>query len=137
MNTDCIFCKIGNGDIESYTVYEDDFLKAFLDANPVSRGHTLIIPKQHYENVYDIPPDLLEGIIRVAKNLAQKYMISLAPTGINILHSSGGDAQQTVFHFHMHLVPRYKDDGITLGFHQYAKPEIDVKEVFEEIKPSL
>ena len=66
MNTDCIFCKIGNGDIESYTVYEDDFLTAFLDANPVSRGHTLIIPKQHYENVYDIPSDLLEGADRIA-----------------------------------------------------------------------
>ena len=134
MNLDCKFCKIINGEIESYTVYEDELVKTFLDINPISLGHTLIVPKKHYENIYDIPEKTLKCIITVAKNIAEKYKKSLGSTGINILHASGKDAQQSVLHFHIHLIPRYSDDGLDLEFHKHFKPELDLKEVFEKIK---
>lgn len=102
---------------KSYTVFENDSVKAFLAINPVSNDHTLIIPKTHYESIYDIPNSDLDQIINTAKTLAIKYKEKLKTSGINIFHASGQSAQQSVFHFHIHLVLRYKNDRLNLWFH--------------------
>ncbi|MFA5333950.1 MAG: HIT family protein [Candidatus Nanoarchaeia archaeon] len=112
--SECIFCKITNKEIKSNIVFEDDLVVAFLDSNPVSKNHTLIVPKKHYENLFDIPNKELERIIVVAKELALKYKKKLRVNDVNLLNASGKNAQQSVFHFHLHLVPRFEKDGLTL-----------------------
>lgn len=102
---DCIFCKIIKGEVPSYKIYEDDFVYAFLDINPSSPGHTLVIPKKHSENIFDIDKDDLERVIMVSKKISQK-MKDLGCDGINIYNNNGKDSGQIVFHFHMHIVPR-------------------------------
>lgn len=101
----CIFCKIIKGEVPSYKVYEDDFVYAFLDINPSSPGHTLVIPKKHSENIFDIDKDDLERVIMVSKKISQK-MKDLGCDGINIYNNNGKDSGQIIFHFHMHIVPR-------------------------------
>ncbi len=119
----CIFCKIVKGEIPAKKIYEDEKVLAFLDINPVARGHLLVIPKKHFENVFDIEKDYLKDIIEIAKEMALKIKKNLNATGVNILHASGKDAQQSVFHFHIHLVPRYKEDKLNTW------PESDYKEL--------
>jgi len=128
----CIFCKIVNGEIPSRKVYEDEKVLAFLDVNPISKGHVLIIPKKHFENIFDIDEDYLKKIITVSKKISLMVKDNLNANGINILHASGKDAQQSVFHFHIHLVPRYKDDKLNTW------PKSDYKELnFDEIIKKL
>ncbi len=109
---DCLFCKIVRGEIPSYKVFEDDKMLAFLDINPATRGHTLIIPKDHYQTMQDIPTEMLSRVVVVAKILILKYDEKIQPDGYNILQSSKAAAQQEVDHFHLHLVPRYVNDPI-------------------------
>jgi len=109
---DCIFCKIVSGEISSFKVYEDEEFLAFLDVNPIARGHTLLIPKKHFENIFDIPEDVLEGLILRAKRVSGVLQQGLGASGVNLLHASGQSAQQSVFHFHLHLVPRFENDGL-------------------------
>lgn len=118
---DCIFCKIVNGDIPSYTIYEDDCVKCFLDINPESNGHTLIIPKKHYKDLFDISNDTLIHIIEVVKNLEKLYKEKLNIDGITLIQNNG-DAQE-VKHFHLHLKPYYNSNNL-----------LDVKEIFEKLK---
>ena len=119
---DCIFCKIIKGEIPSYKVFEDREVLAFLDVTPASKGHTLIIPKEHYENIFDIPRELLEKISTVAKDLAVKYEGKLGADGFNLIQSSKEHAQQEVMHFHMHLLPRYKGDKLDLWITKKQNP---------------
>ncbi|MBS3167538.1 HIT family protein [Candidatus Woesearchaeota archaeon] len=128
---DCVFCKIIKGGINSYSLYEDDLVKAFLDVNPVSKGHILVIPKEHYENIFETPDNVLEKISLVCKKLSLICRDKLKSTGVNILNASGKDAQQSVFHLHYHVVPRYEKDGLDLWFHQEAKGEIDIQNVYD------
>ena len=125
---ECGFCRIVNGEKESWTVYEDDLVKAFLDINPISEGHTLIISKKHYENIYDIPENILKRIVVVTKKLAKAYVCALNVKGVNVLHASGKEAQQSVFHFHLHLVPRHPNDGLDLWY----KSQPRIKTNFEK-----
>jgi histidine triad (HIT) family protein len=97
-------------------VYEDDQATAFLDINPISDGHTLVIPKPHFVNVYDIPPDLLCHITSVAQRLIIQYRKALNVEAVNMLHSAGRAARQDVFHYHLHIIPRRADDGLHLGY---------------------
>jgi histidine triad (HIT) family protein len=129
---DCIFCKIINGEISSYKVFEDDLVFAFLDIKPLTRGHTLIIPKKHFVDILDIDNQSLARTVVVAKELASKFKLKLGAEGFNLLQSNGSIAHQDVFHFHMHLVPRYKNDGIDLNSH-HTNQLIDVEEVFEKL----
>lgn len=114
---DCIFCKIVNNEIPSSVIYEDDYVKSFLDVNPVSKGHILVIPKTHYKDIFETPDEILERINTVCKKMAILCKEKLNATGVNIVNASGKDAQQSVFHLHYHVVPRYKDDGLNLWFH--------------------
>lgn len=130
----CIFCKIAEGEAESWAVYEDELVKAFFDINPASEGHTLIIPKKHYENIYEIPENVLERIIIVTKKLAIIYKKALDVKAVNILHASGREAQQDVFHFHIHLVPRYENDKLNLWYQLRPEVKANFGKILEKIK---
>lgn len=106
---DCVFCKIAAGEIPSRKIYEDKDVVAIMDLSPTSKGHSLIIPKEHYANIYDIDEDIAAKIMRVAKKLATKMTVALNCDGFNLLQNNGATAGQTMFHFHMHLIPRYKN----------------------------
>ena len=111
---DCIFCKIANGEIPSATVYEDSVCRVILDVNPANRGHALIIPKEHYDDIYSMDADTAAKIFTIATEVAKAQKAERIPDGLNILQNNGEAAGQTVFHFHMHLVPRYIKDNVTM-----------------------
>ncbi|MFA5049490.1 MAG: HIT family protein [Candidatus Micrarchaeia archaeon] len=131
---DCIFCKIVTGEIPCYRIYEDESVLAFLDINPVSSGHTLVIPKKHYENIYDISEGDLANVTMVTKNLAKKYKQLFEADGITIHQANEKAGGQIIFHYHMHIVPRYFDDGLKLWFHRDANKKIDLETVWDKIK---
>lgn len=113
---DCIFCKIANGEIPAATLYEDIDFRVILDLGPASKGHALILPKTHAANIYELPDELAAKAMVLAKKMAVKMTDKLECDGFNIVQNNGEIAGQTVFHFHMHLIPRYADDGVKLGW---------------------
>lgn len=113
-DTNCIFCKIAAGEIPSKTIYEDGTFRVILDISPATRGHALIIPKAHYANIYELPEDMAAAAMVLAKKLALHMSEILKCDGFNIIQNNGETAGQTVFHFHMHLIPRYQGDGVGL-----------------------
>lgn len=108
---DCIFCKIANGSIPSKTIYEDEKFRVILDLGPATKGHALIIPKEHYADIYEIPEETIGDAMKLAKKMAGLMTDKLGCDGFNIVQNNGEAAGQTVKHFHIHLIPRYKDDG--------------------------
>ena len=112
----CIFCKIANGEIPSATLYEDEMVRVILDISPASKGHALILPKEHYANLYEIDEDCAKHVIVTAKKLAQKMKEELKLEGLNVVQNNGEIAGQTVFHYHMHLIPRYQGDQVNVGW---------------------
>ena len=108
---DCIFCKIAAGEIPSRKLYEDEDFVVILDLNPTSKGHALIIPKEHYANLYEIDEEVAAKAMKLAKKMALKMTDVLGCDGFNLLQNNGESAGQTIFHFHMHLIPRYVNDG--------------------------
>lgn len=113
---DCIFCKIANGEIPSRTLYEDDEFKVIMDLAPATKGHSLIIPKNHFANLYEMPDETLQKAIVLAKKMATMMTDKLSCDGFNILQNNGESAGQTIFHFHIHLIPRYSSDVQNLLF---------------------
>lgn len=111
---DCIFCKIVAGEIPSSTIYEDQEFKVILDLEPAAKGHALILPKQHFSNLYELDDKTASKALVLARNLAKKMTKALNCDGFNLLQNNGECAGQTVFHFHMHLIPRYEDDKVEL-----------------------
>ena len=109
--SDCIFCKLANGEIPTRKIYEDDLFTVFMDASPVTRGHSLIVPKRHCDNLYSLPDEEASKIMILAKKLATHMTEKLHADGFNVMQNNGEVAGQSVFHYHMHLIPRYKDDG--------------------------
>lgn len=105
----CIFCKIIKGEIPSTCIYEDQDFKVILDISPAARGHALILPKEHYANLYELPEDLAAKTMVLAKRIASHMTEKLQCDGFNLVQNNGEVAGQTVFHFHLHLIPRYKD----------------------------
>lgn len=116
MNTDCIFCKIANGEIPSSTLYEDDDFRVILDLSPATKGHALILPKKHIANIFEIDKATAEKVFVLASHIASAMKNALSCDGINIVQNNGVVAGQTVFHFHMHIIPRYENDGQTIGW---------------------
>ncbi len=114
----CIFCNIVNKKTPATVVYEDNEIIAFVPLDTVLKGHTLVIPKQHYENIFDIDEGILLKMVKVIKHLSLELVASNDATGINILNANGKDAQQSVSHLHFHLVPRYPDDGLDMWIKQ-------------------
>lgn len=111
---DCIFCEIIAGNIPAATVYEDEHVLAFMDIAPANPGHTLIIPKQHYRNIYDIPTEVGSKIMKAAIPIANALKTALNTDGLNLVQSNETAGFQTVFHFHLHLVPRWEGDPLRL-----------------------
>ena len=109
--SDCIFCKLAGGEIPTATLYEDDDFRIILDAGPATKGHCLILPKGHYANIYELPDELASKVFVLAKKTAARLQKALGCDGMNIVQNNGTAAGQTVFHFHMHLIPRWEDDG--------------------------
>ena len=108
---DCIFCKIANGEIPSTTLYEDEDFRVILDLGPATRGHALLLPKNHFANLFELDDETAQKAILVAKKMAGKMKAALGADGFNLVQNNGEAAGQTVFHFHMHLIPRYENDN--------------------------
>ncbi|MGE6755181.1 HIT family protein [Rossellomorea sp. NPDC071047] len=138
--SDCIFCKIIDGEIPAMKVYEDEHVLAFLDISQVTKGHTLLIPKVHKENIYELTPDLASHLFSVAPKIADSIKAEFNPVGMNLLSNAGEEAGQSVFHFHMHFIPRYgQGDGFGAVWKTHNDdytPE-DLKEIAESIAQHL
>ncbi len=119
--SDCIFCKIVAGEIPGIKIWEDDDVFIFLDIHPLRKGHCLIVPKNHYQDIFDIDEKILQKIARTAKNMADIFKNKLGATWVNLINASGKDAEQSVFHFHLHLVPRYPNDNLKMNDRRETK----------------
>lgn len=119
---DCLFCKIVDGSIPSTKVYEDEHVLAFMDIMPLTKGHTLLIPKKHHENVYDMSSEEAGQLFSVAPKIADSLKASFQPVGLNLLNNNGAPAGQSVFHFHLHFIPRYdQTDGFKAAWQTKEK----------------
>lgn len=110
----CIFCKLANGVFPTNSIYEDEDFNVILDNSPASKGHALILPKEHFANVYEIDDEILAKAVKLGKKIIEKETEVLGCDGYNMVQNNGEVAGQTVFHFHMHLIPRYKDETTRL-----------------------
>jgi len=133
---DCLFCKIVAGDVPSLRVHEDDRTVAFMDISPATRGHLLVIPREHAADVHAIEPEDLKAVVVAAKGLAQRVRDKLGADGVNLLQSTGSVAWQTVFHFHMHVIPRYEDDPLRLPWQPEPGDKDEIAAAAEELGSS-
>ena len=130
---DCIFCKLANGVIPAASLYEDDAFRVILDANPASKGHALILPKHHYQDLCELDEAVGAKVLNVAAKIGKAMTDGLGCAGFNLVQNNGELAGQTVFHFHMHLIPRYRDDGQKIGW----KPQEATQEELETIRAQI
>ena len=129
----CIFCKIANGEIPSATLYEDEDFRVILDLGPASKGHALILPKTHAANIYEISDEMAAKAMVLAKKMSTKMTDALKCDGFNIVQNNGEPAGQTVFHFHMHLIPRYEGDQVGITWKTGELTEEVKKEILEKM----
>lgn len=129
----CIFCKIANGEIPAKTLYEDDRFRVILDLGPATRGHALILPKDHYADLFELPEESAGEVMKLAKKMVTKMRGKLGCEGFNLVQNNGDLAGQTVFHFHLHLIPRYSADGQKIGW----KPQEVTPEELDEIRDQI
>lgn len=134
--TDCLFCKIVAEEIPCEKIYEDDATFAFLDIRPINRGHTLVVPKAHHENIYDIPADSFARVMETVRMLAPKVKAAMDADGINIGMNNDGAAGQVVFHAHLHIIPRFSGDGHR-HWHGNGYAEGEAAEVGETLRKAL
>lgn len=132
-DNNCIFCKIANGEIPSATIYEDEDFRVILDLSPASKGHALILPKEHYANLFELDDEVASKVLPVAKQVVTKMKEVLNCDGYNLVQNNGESAGQTVNHFHLHLIPRYEGDNVGLQW----TPGTLSEEVKEEILSKL
>ena len=132
--SDCIFCKIANGEIPSATLYEDEDFRVILDLGPASKGRALILPKAHAANIYEISDDMAAKAMILAKKMATKMTEALKCDGFNIVQNNGEPAGQTVFHFHMHLIPRYEGDQVGITWKPGTLTDEVKNEILEKLK---
>lgn len=129
MENNCIFCKIANGEIPAATLYEDEDFRVILDLGPASKGHALILPKCHAANLFELPDDKAAKVMVLAKKIAARLKEGLHADGINLVQNNGTAAGQTVFHFHLHLIPRYEGDTVKLTWTPGTLAEDDKNEL--------
>lgn len=137
-DSNCIFCKIVEGEIPSYKVYEDENVLAFLDISQVTKGHTLIIPKEHAKDIFELTEEtaakLFSAVPKIAKSIKQTYN----PIGLNLLNNNGEAAGQSVFHYHMHFIPRYgSGDGFGAVWKTQELPANEMAEIAQNIKENV
>lgn len=130
----CVFCKIINGEIPSAKVYEDTDFLAILDINPVSKGHVLVLPKKHCENLFDMDDELLSKTLKVLQKVGKALKKTLNVDGINLIQNNGKDAGQIIFHSHFHLIPRTSDDDIKIGMIHKKYEDNELNKYAELIK---
>ena len=130
---DCIFCKIANGEIPAKTLYEDADFRVILDLGPATKGHALVLPKEHAANLYELPVDIAAKVLPVAKSVAEKMQRNLGCIGLNLVQNNGEAAGQTVPHFHMHIIPRYAEDGQKIGWVPGESTADELEEVRKQI----
>ena len=129
----CIFCKLANGEIPTATLYEDDDFRVILDAGPAAKGHALILPKEHYANLYELDEEVAAKVLPLAKKMITKLTDILGCDGYNLVQNNGEAAGQTVFHFHLHMIPRYKDDGVGLTWKMGELTEEDKNDILSRM----
>lgn len=137
MKDDCIFCKLANGVIPTNSIYEDDMFKVILDMSPATKGHALILPKEHADNLFELPEETAKELMPLAKKLATQMSDKLQLDGLNLVQNNGETAGQTVMHFHLHMIPRYKEDGQKISWNPTspsAEELAQVKEVLDLTK---
>lgn len=135
--TDCPFCMIARGDINAEVVYQDDHLVAFMDLNPVADGHLLVIPRAHAPNLYSIPAEDLTAVVLTVQRLAGAVNAAVEPAGINLFQANGPGAGQSVYHFHMHVLPRGHDDGLPMSWEHVRGDPKRIAAVAAEIRRRL
>ena len=133
----CIFCKLANGDIPTATVYEDEYLRAIMDAAPANKGHIIILPKSHAANIYELEAEYVSRAFVLAKKLAVVLKKLTGCDGVNILQNNGEAAGQTVFHFHVHVIPRFKNDDCTIVWKPTSYEDGEASEVAKKIAELL
>lgn len=134
---DCIFCKIVAGEIPCFKLYEDDDTLSFMDINPANEGHALVIPKEHWRDVYDIPDTLVAVVAVTVKKIAEAVEATLSPDGVNIVQANGKGAAQSVEHFHMHILPRRIGDELKLNWGLNPGDMEQIKTCSERVKSAL
>ncbi|MDR0949556.1 MAG: HIT domain-containing protein [Lachnospiraceae bacterium] len=130
---DCIFCKLANGVIPTRTLYEDEMVRVILDAAPATKGHALILLKDHREDFYALSDEQATHVMKVAKVLALHLKNVLACDGLNVLQNNGEAAGQTIFHYHMHLVPRYNEKPPAIDLHSGQASDAQLQEIYEQL----
>jgi histidine triad (HIT) family protein len=134
MAEDCLFCGIVAGDLPAQIVDSDEHTVAFLDINPATRGHALVVPRTHMANLMEISDEDLERTMVAARRLARKIEAALEPAGFNVINACGPAAWQTVFHYHLHVIPRYEDDPLKLPWIPRGAPEDEIAAVADRIR---
>ena len=133
-DNNCIFCKIANGEIPSRTLYEDEKFRVILDLGPATRGHALVLPKEHFANVYEIPEGWAADAMKVGKQMAVRMKERLHADGVNLIQNNEEAAGQTVPHFHLHVIPRYKNDGQHMLWKPGKAADEELDAIVKEIK---
>ena len=133
-DSNCIFCKLANGEFPTNSIYEDDNFNVILDNGPATKGHCLILPKEHYANLFELPEETAAGAMKLAKKLASKLVDTLDADGLNLVQNNGEAAGQTVNHFHLHLIPRYKEDGQNILWKPTEPSAEELKALCESLK---
>jgi histidine triad (HIT) family protein len=134
---DCIFCKIIKGDIPSNKVYEDDNVFAFLDITPVNLGHTLVIPKKHFTNIYETPEDILIHVMKAVKSISKATKTALGADGVNIIMNNDAGAGQIIMHSHVHVIPRFNNDGFSHWHGKRGYLDGEASEIAKKITQEL
>jgi histidine triad (HIT) family protein len=129
LEENCIFCKIANGEIPSATLYEDKNFRVILDLSPASKGHALILPKKHAANLFELTDETASKVMVLAKQIAAVLQEGLHADGVNLVQNNGEAAGQTIFHFHMHIIPRYQNDTVNVTWRPGELTENDKKEI--------
>lgn len=130
----CIFCKLANGVFPTNSIYEDENFNVILDNGPATKGHCLILPKEHYANLYELPEDTAAEAMKLAKKLAKALTEKLSADGLNLVQNNGAAAGQTVNHFHLHLIPRYENDGQHILWKPTEPSAEELKALCEQLK---
>ena len=133
IDNNCIFCKIANGEIPSKTLYEDEEFRVILDLAPATKGHALILPKSHFKNLYVLPDETAAKVMKLAKRMATTMTEKLGCDGFNLVQNNNEVAGQTVFHFHMHLIPRYENDNQKIAWYPTEMTQDELEAVKNQI----
>ena len=133
-HADCIFCKVIAGDIPSEMVDADERTLAVMDINPATKGHVVVITREHYENLFEVPDDDLLAVMKMARRVAERMKETIEPGGFNILNNIGRVAWQSIFHFHLHVIPRYEDDPLQLPWMPAPGDPASLAEIAEALR---